>query len=246
MFFDIGCVNITLTKGFTMSNELVRYQKLSIQLKGYLKGRGFTRALEAFQFAKECHPGFRKDGVTPNFQHQIEICLFILTLKEVANEEDVLMAALLHDSREDPHMKNGKLVYVEHQEIVDRFGKTVADAVEKLTKEFKGAKKEMVDYFDAIASCPIASIVKGADRIHNISSMTGVFTIPKQEHYVFEVKEYFLPMLKTARNNFPHQQMSYHAMNTFLKNMCKTVEAVIEAENKFLAINTAKVLQPNM
>lgn len=223
-----------------MSDELSRYQKLSITLKSYLKGKGFHKALEAFEFAKERHPGFRKDGKTPNFQHQIEICLFIMTLKEVEFEEETLISALLHDVREDPHTKNGILTFVEHEEVKQKFGTLVADAVEKLTKEFKGVKKDTQLYFDTIATCPIASIVKLADRIHNVSSMVGVFTIPKQDDYVFEIKEYFYPMLKKARNNFPHQHMSYHAMGTFLKNMCKTVEAVLVAEKQLKAIEEQK------
>lgn len=219
-----------------MSNELARYQKVSITLKSYLKGKSYHKALEAFKFGEERHPGFRKDGITPNFQHQIEICLFLITLKEVSDEETVLIAGLLHDVREDPHLKDGKKVYVEHDEIESKFGKKAADAVEKLTKEFKSHKKDMQEYFDVISFCPIASLVKLADRIHNFSSMTGVFTIAKQEHYVFEVKEYFFPLIKIARNNFPHQHMSYHAMGTFLKNMCKTVEAVLVAEKELIKL----------
>jgi (p)ppGpp synthase/HD superfamily hydrolase len=211
-----------------MSNELERYQKLSITLKSYLKGKGYHKALEAFEFAKERHPGFRKDGKTPNFQHQIEICLFLITLKEIEFEEETIIAGLLHDVREDAD--------VEHIVIKKLFGKRVADAVEKLTKEFNGIKKDTQEYFNQIALCPIASLVKLADRIHNVSSMVGVFTIPKQDHYVFEIKEYFFPLIKKARNNFPQQHMSYHAMGTFLKNMCKTVEAVLFAEKELIKV----------
>jgi (p)ppGpp synthase/HD superfamily hydrolase len=213
-------------------DALARYQKVSITLKSYLKGKGFHKALEAFEFGREKHSklgtGFRKDGKTPNFQHQIEICLFLMTLKEVEDEETTLIAGLLHDVREDAD--------VEDEVIANKFGRKAADAVEKLTKEFKGVKKSSEDYFDKLATCPIASLVKLADRIHNFSSMVGVFTIPKQEHYVFEVKTYFYPLIKKARNNFPHQHMSYHGMGTFLKNMCKTVEAVLVAEKQLILL----------
>ena len=66
--------------------------------------------------------------------------------------------------------------------------------------------------------------------MNNISTMVGVFTIPKQEEYVKEIKDYFIPLLKEARGNFPEQSMSYHNMSLFLKQMCKTVEAVLVAE----------------
>ena len=204
-----------------------KYSKLGIQLKGYLKGRNYHKALEAFDFAKKYHTGLRKDGLIPEFQHQIEICLFITTLKELRDEESTLIAALLHDVREDYNIENSV--------IEEKFGKVVADSVEKLTKEFKGIKKDTQDYFNKVALCPIASIVKLADRINNVSSMVGVFTIKKQEDYLFEIKEYFLPMLKKVRGTFPDQSQSYYGMNTFLKNMSVTIEAVLSAEKKLIA-----------
>jgi (p)ppGpp synthase/HD superfamily hydrolase len=218
-----------------------RYAKLGIQLKGYLKGKGFHKALEAFTFAKEIHDGYRKDGMTPEFQHQIEICLFILTLKEVKDEENTLIAALLHDVREDYN--------IPHKVIEEKFGTIAADAVEKLTKVFNGNKKDTYDYFRVIAECPIASIVKLADRIHNISTMVGVFSIEKQEKYIEEVKEHFLPLVKIVRNRFPEQSLSYYNMGTFIKNMCRTIEEVIKAEKELLqhkAITPVTTSKPKM
>ena len=61
-----------------------------------------------------------------------------------------------------------------------------------------------------------------------------------QEHYVFEVKEYFLPLAKLARKNFPHQQLSYYSMSTFLKNMLRAVEAVLVAEKELLQLKENK------
>lgn len=197
-----------------------RYTKLSVQLKGELKGLGFFKALEAYDMGKKHHVGFRKDGITPEFQHQIEICLFILTLKDVRDLHNTLIVALLHDVREDYH--------IPHNDIEEKFGKIAADAVEKLTKVFKGYKKDTQQYFDEIATCPIASIVKLADRIHNISTMVGVFSIEKQDKYVFEVKEYFYPLIKKVRGTFPDQAASYYGMQTFIKNMTKTVEQSLE------------------
>lgn len=202
------------------------YKKKVNTLKNYLKGRGFHTALKALKFGEEEHSkigtGYRKDKVTPNFYHQIEIALSLITLKEVVHEEETIIAGLLHDVKED--------CGIDQNTLEQKFGKLSADAIEKLTKEFKGIKKDMQNYFDVIATCPIASLVKLADRMNNISTMVGVFTIPKQEEYVKEIKDYFIPLLKEARGNFPEQSMSYHNMSLFLKQMCKTIEAVLVAE----------------
>ncbi len=210
----------------------IRYIKLENTLKGYLKGKNFHKALEAFNDAKHHHNGFRKDGITPEFQHQVEIALYITTLKEIKYEEETLCAVFLHDIREDYD--------VEDKVIRDKYGDLVADAVEALTKKFKGMNKTYEKYFHHLALDPIASLVKGADRIHNISSMSGVFSIEKQEKYIYEVKQYFMPMLKTARKNFPSQLMSYYNMTNMLNNMTAALEQVIKAEKELLLINNPK------
>lgn len=221
-----------------MTESFLKFKKLSIALHSYLKGRGFNKALEAFDLAKKTHVGFRKDGITPNFQHQVEICLFIMNLKEIrpALEEDIYCAALLHDIREDHHLS--------HKEIEAQFGPNVADYVETLTKEFKNARKDEKVYFEGIADCPACSLIKGVDRINNISSMVGVFTIAKQEHYIFEIEEYFLPMLKTARNKFPDQSASYHLMSTFLRNMSHAIKSTLAAENELIELKGQALSKP--
>ena len=152
------------------ANDL--YKKKVNTLRHYLKGKGFHSALKALKFGEEEHSkignGYRKDNVTPNFHHQVEIALSLITLKEVVHEEETIIAGLLHDVMEDCN--------VEKTVIEQKFGKLSADAIEKLTKEFKGIKKDMQSYFDVIATCPIASLVKLADRMNNISTMVGVFT----------------------------------------------------------------------
>lgn len=211
-----------------LNKEMETYKKLCNTLTSFLKGKGYHRALDAFYYAQENHPGFRKDNITPNFKHQVDIVLFLMTLKEIKHEEDTFIAAFLHDIREDAGIENSV--------IESRYGKRVAKAVEKLTKEFKGVKKDTLVYFKEIATCPIASLVKLADRINNVSTMVGVFTIPKQDDYVFEIKKYFLPLLKASRKHHPYQHLSYHGMGTFLKNMCKTVEAVLVAEKETIKL----------
>ena len=64
-----------------------RYQKLEISLRYYLKGAKYTTALKALDFGSRWHNGFRKDRVTPEFQHQIEIALYCITLKGLLDEE---------------------------------------------------------------------------------------------------------------------------------------------------------------
>ncbi len=66
------------------ANDL--YKKKVNTLRHYLKGKGFHSALKALKFGEEEHSkigtGYRKDKVTPNFYHQVEIALSLITLKK--------------------------------------------------------------------------------------------------------------------------------------------------------------------
>ena len=184
-----------------------KFQKKLLTLRQQLVGARYHHALAALEFAHRFHTGLRKDGVTPEFQHQIEIALFALTLPDLMYREEVIATILLHDVREDYGVTAGEV-----RELFFRdpeFAARVDRAVENMTKEFRGVKKDEQALFDAMAQDPIASIAKGCDRIHNIGSMLGVFTTEKQKKYVQEVHDLFLPMLKKARRLFPHQVNAY-------------------------------------
>ena len=195
-----------------------KYEKKFLALKYFLLGRNYYVALRALEFARQYHRGTRKDQVTPELAHQIEICLYIMTLRDVKDEETTLAVALLHDIREDYE--------ISAEEITLKFGKKIADAVWLLTKKFKGNKKDLPSYFEAISKDPIASIVKGADRIHNLNSMVGVFTKEKQIQYVAEVEQYFLPMIKQAKYLYPEQSPAYFNILDMLKNSIHLLKAM--------------------
>lgn len=197
------------------------FAKRRIALIHYLAGKGYTTAARALAFAEKYHKGTRKDGLTPEFQHQVEIALQVITLRDLADEETTVAAALLHDVRED--------YPVSYQEISGRFGQIIADSVEKLSKIVDGIKKPNDLYFKEIANCPIASIVKGCDRSHNFQSMPKVFSAKKQKEYLKEGFDFFLPMLKEAQKNYPEQFLAYQNVRNNLKTQMYLLEHSLEA-----------------
>jgi (p)ppGpp synthase/HD superfamily hydrolase len=184
-----------------------RFQKLFIALRYYLLGADYIKALKAFDFARRIHTGTRKDGKTPEFQHQVEIALYLTTLKDVIDEERCIAAALLHDTLEDYDT-------VKREDIYSITDEKVADACVLLNKN--GKKPE--NYFGDISNDHIASLVKGSDRVHNVNSMKGVFSVEKQKEYIGEVEQWFLPMLKNARNRFPEQTRAYFNVEHMLRS----------------------------
>lgn len=190
-----------------------RYQKLFIALRYYLLGAKYYKALRAFDFARKIHAGTRKDGKTPEFQHQVEIALYINTLRDVMDEERCIATALLHDTLED---YDG----VSREDIYNKTDEFVADACVLLNKN--GKKPE--NYFGDISNDHIASLVKGVDRIHNVNSMRGVFSAEKQKEYLAEVEQWFLPMLKNSRNRFPQQTRAYFNIETILRSQINLLQ----------------------
>lgn len=210
-----------------MSHEASRYERLSIALKYYLIGKGYNLALEALRFAKEKHSGKRKDGVTPEVQHQIEIALYLITLKGIREEENTIIATLLHDVIEDTNTSR--------EAIEARFGQSIGDSVWALSKKVNGVAKYPYDggdlvYYDDCARDLRASIVKAADRIHNNNSMAGVFSTEKQVRYVNEVEMHFLPMLKKAEGLFPDQFMAYMNAKHMLKSQAALVRNALSGD----------------
>lgn len=212
---------VAVPAAVTSPAALPRYDKLSRALFDHLRQRGYSRAIAALEFARGRHVGRRKDGITPEFQHQVEIALYLTTLRDLPDEELTLTTALLHDVIEDYD--------VPPEEIEALFGADVRASVWRLTKVYRGVKKEPAAYFAEIGRDPVASLVKGADRIHNLQSMVGVFPLEKQREYADEAERWFLPMLKDASRRFPAHAAAYHNVRHLIRSQLALIRAAIIA-----------------
>lgn len=198
-------------------------EKLKISLRYWLLGlahadKDFVCCVNALEYAASFHNGLRKDGKTPEFQHQLTIAHYLRTLMpSMEYPADTISVALLHDVPEDYH--------VGFDEITTKFGLKVSKSVELLTKSHRGSKKTNEEYFSGISNDPIASIVKGADRIHNLQSMLGVFTKEKQESYVQEAETWIIPALKTARRLYPSQELVYENMKLLMMSQIQLIKS---------------------
>lgn len=214
-----------------------KFSKLYIALKFRLHGMGFFKALVALEKGRDIHNGYRKDNVTPEYQHQIEIALFILTLKDVQDLEGAIICALLHDTLEDYPQS------VSESWIIEQFGSGILKSLHYLDKN-RWEKKDYVEeipsylgsvgiwdlYFANLAQDMNGSLVKLCDRVNNFQSMNrGKFSIEKQKKYAEEVEKYFLVMAKKARKNFPRQMDAYYNVETMLKNQYELIQLFISA-----------------
>lgn len=204
-----------------------QFEKKILVLRSQLIGAGYNYALRAMEFAQGYHKGTRKDGVTPEFDHQVSIALYAMTLSNLLHREEVIATIMLHDVSEDYGVSPKELREIFHGDpvIIDR----IVNAVWKMTKTFRGEVKDEAYLFDTMSEDAVASIAKGCDRVHNIQSMVGVFSKEKQVRYMAEVMERFLPMLKQARRLFPEQSMAYENIKHVLLSQIELIKAVHDA-----------------
>lgn len=203
-----------------------KFQKHVIALRHILIGKGYHRALQAMALGEQYHTGMRKDGVTPEFHHQVRIALYILTLPNVIDEEGTICTVFLHDIMEDYGLAQS--------ELDQKFGIEVGVSTWRVTKKYRGMKKEPTAFFNEMATDCRSSLVKGADRLDNLQSMIGVFTLEKQEKYIEEAETLFLPMLKESSKNFPQQFMAYMNIRTRLKDQIALLKHSVELSKKLL------------
>jgi (p)ppGpp synthase/HD superfamily hydrolase len=201
--------------------ELSSPQKRKIALRFELRGRRYFRALDAMAFAARYHRGLRKDGLTPEFDHQVTIALYVINLalpEEVL--EDLICIILLHDVREDysdPSKVPAGEPAVTYAMILALCGQTVADNVELLSKVTNGVKKEQAFYFAQIKTSWMALLVKLCDRMHNLSTMHGAFTRAKQIEYIAEAVNDILPLASYGSNTFSRYSAAFENVKFIMK-----------------------------
>lgn len=198
---------------------MTRTDKLKTALKYWYEGKGYLRAVKAMHLSQYLHRGVRKDGVTPEIHHQISVAGYLKTISDgVMYPEEVQVVAWLHDAEEDAR---SEFLSFEAEAMV-WLGDCRAD-ISTLNKT--GMTTE--DYYDMLSYSPVASIVKGADRIHNHQTMSGVFTPEKVDSYIEETLTYVLPMLKEARMRFPEQTNPYYNIIHVLRTQMELITGEI-------------------
>jgi guanosine-3',5'-bis(diphosphate) 3'-pyrophosphohydrolase len=126
----------------------------------------FTRLLAAVDFAAEKHRAQRRKsaGDVPYINHPIKVARM---LAEVGVEdENVLMAAALHDTLEDTATTRA--------ELEAAFGPVVCRLVEEVTddKSLPKAERKRLQVVHASQISPGAALIKLADKIANVADLS--------------------------------------------------------------------------
>lgn len=188
------------------------FKKLKQSFRYWVLGKAenepeYYKVLKALEIAEKYHTGKRKGG-QPELSHQIAICSYLRTIhKYFIDPVAVFVVALLHDTPED---------YKESIPEIQKELPEYAPMTMTMSKVREGKGIPYPVYFGEMTVCPVCSIVKLADRIANVSTMIGVFSIEKQDRYLQDLIDWFFPMLKKAKRLFPEQEPAYENAKTFL------------------------------
>ena len=181
------------------------------------------------EFGLRYHTGVRKDGVMPEFQHQVSQASFARTLEpHLLFPDETLATIFLHDVVEDCD--------VDISTIFAEFGDQVGTSVELMTNQVRGVRKPIDSYYSEMQYDMIASIAKGCDRIHNHQTMIGVFTPEKIDSYMIETNGHVIPMLKLARKRFTRQEGAYLNIKHVLMTQMELLQAFNPVEKSELKL----------
>jgi GTP diphosphokinase / guanosine-3',5'-bis(diphosphate) 3'-diphosphatase len=144
----------------------------------------------AYAVAREAHEGQRRDSGEPYIDHPVAVAYILLDLRLDAAS---IAAALLHDVVEDT------LVMIE--QVDQLFGREIAhlvDGVTKLTALEAQTKEEAQartyrKMFIAMADDPRVVLVKLADRLHNMRTISSL-SPARQQRIARETLEIYAPL----------------------------------------------------
>ena len=137
----------------------------------YMTASDVDNVRRAYRFADEAHLGQMRNNGEPYITHPIAVAQ---QCAEWKLDAQALMAALLHDAIED--------CGVTKPELIERFGASVADLVDGLTKleklEFNTREENQAESFRkmllAMARDVRVILIKLADRTHNMRTLSDV------------------------------------------------------------------------
>lgn len=183
--------------------------------------------MNALKYAYEKHFGqVRKDG-TPYINHPVRVANFvqnfIFDYDIYDNKEDVIIAALLHDTLED--------TIATYDELLTLFGKRVALLVKELTNDDVLKKELGKEYYlmvKVVSMSDVALFIKLCDRLDNVIDLVN-------SDYSFQLK-YIKETINIINYLIDNRQL-FNVHFTILRNILEMLLNINLVEENFSKIN---------
>lgn len=170
-------------------------QQLKMIIDAYLKSSDVDRVLVACDYADIAHDGITRKSGEPYILHPIAVSCILAHMRL---DPETLMAALLHDVIEDTDFSK--------DDIAEKFGKTVSELVDGVTKLSHSSDKEynkaasFRKILQATLQDPRVIIIKLADRYHNMTTLEALRP-DKRARIAQETFDIFVPMARLVGMN---------------------------------------------
>lgn len=211
------------------------FEGLKQQISAYLPTEQVALVQQAYVLARDAHaPQFRSSG-EPYITHPVAVTSILADLRM---DHETLMAALLHDVIEDTEYS--------YDDIANRFGKTVAELVQGVSKLDKVKFKDIKEFevsnlqkmFLAMTQDIRVILIKLADRTHNMRTI-GALKPEKRRRIARETLELYAPIanrlgIHNVKNELEDwgfralYPMRYRALDTAVKQARGNRREVIE------------------
>ena len=170
---------------------MLNSEELINKVKLYNKFLNPEKLNKAYKFAVKAHEFQKRDSGDPYSNHPIAVASILTELKL---DSATIATGLLHDTIEDTHAT--------YETIKKEFGKEVADLVDGVTKisvfENQATSTSKAENFRKLILATSKDIrvllVKIADRLHNMRTISAISKIEKKERIAKETMEIYAPL----------------------------------------------------
>lgn len=169
---------------------MLNEQQLINKIKVYNNFIDVDKLKKAYEFAESAHATQKRHSGDPYISHPIAVANI---LAELRLDGPTITTALLHDTIEDTN--------ITYQDVETKFGKEIADLVDGVTKlsklENQGKEITLGENFRKLILATAKDIrvllVKLADRLHNMRTISSISSDEKRIRIAKETMEIYSP-----------------------------------------------------
>ena len=225
------------------ANIQARYEQLERRVLEGNPGADQARLRAAFTYADEHHGSQLRKSGEPYITHPVAVAEIVA---ELGLDLDSIIAALLHDCIEDTDST--------HDDIAKRFGPTVADLVEGVTKltrmQYTSKEEEQMEnlrkMFMAMAKDVRVILIKLCDRLHNMRTLQYQ-SERKQKEKSLETMEIYAPIahrLGMQRLKWELEDLSLRYLDPIgYREVQRELDELTRQNSEFLARMQAQIEQ---
>jgi GTP diphosphokinase / guanosine-3',5'-bis(diphosphate) 3'-diphosphatase len=198
---------------------MLNEQQLINKIKVYNNFIDVDKLKKAYEFAESAHATQQRHSGDPYISHPIAVANI---LAELRLDGPTITTALLHDTIEDTN--------ITYQDVETKFGKEIADLVDGVTKlsklENQGKEITLGENFRKLILATAKDIrvllVKLADRLHNMRTISSISSDEKRIRIAKETMEIYSPLaerlgMHSIRDEL--EDLAFNVLNTEARSM---------------------------